>query len=119
MWEYKATVTRVVDGDTLDLSIDLGFSVSIAIRARLAGVDTPETYGVKKDSSEYLRGAAATEFVENWLASEGGYKTVTVRSRKNTTGKYGRWIVEVFDEDDRSLNEALLESGHAAPYPFF
>jgi micrococcal nuclease len=112
MWEYKARVTRVVDGDTLDLRIDLGFSISVEIRARLSGVDTPETYGVKKGCAEYLAGKRATEFVEAWLESP----EVVVRSRKNSTGKYGRWIVEVFNEREESLNEALLQSGLAKPY---
>lgn len=118
MWEYKATVTRVVDGDTLDLQIDLGFSVSIQIRARLAGVDTPETYGVKKDSAEYLAGKRATQYVEEWLRgghTAGPYGPVTVRSEKNRTGKYGRWIVTVHAHED-CLNEALLREGLAKPY---
>ena len=56
---YKATVTRVVDGDTVDLEIDLGMSVFAKQRIRLAGINTPETYGVKKDSEEYAAGIKA------------------------------------------------------------
>jgi micrococcal nuclease len=120
MWEYKATVRRVVDGDTLDLQIDLGFSVFLNIRARLVGIDTPETYGVKKDSKEYLAGRRATEYVEAWLRggfTAGPYEDVVVRTQKQTTGKYGRWLVEVLNQHGECLNETLAHEGLASPYP--
>jgi len=126
---YKASVVRVVDGDTLDLFVDLGFRTWQKIRVRLYGVDTPETYGVKKESAEYEAGMAAKKFVEQWLGlvieeSNEQYchiilnpSPVTIRSHDGKElgqGKYGRWIVEVMREDDDcSLNEALLDEGHA------
>lgn len=119
MWEYQATVRRVVDGDTLDLQLDLGFSVHINVRARLLGIDTPETWGVKRDSEEYLAGKRASEYVEQWLRgfTEGPYLPVTVRSHKNSTGKYGRWLLEVFNAQGESLNDRLLQEGLAKKYP--
>lgn len=124
MWTYNAEVVRVVDGDTLDLRVDLGFTVHVKIRARLHGVNTPETYGVKKESDEYARGKAATEYVENWLRGfpgeneAQGYQPVRIRSidgRALGVGKYGRWIaiVQRPDEGEPSLNDALVEEGHA------
>jgi micrococcal nuclease len=128
MWEYNAEVARVVDGDTLDLRVDLGFTVFVKVRARLHGINTPETYGVKKDSEEYAAGMKAKEYVEDWLMgfpAEGeanSYLPVKIRShdgRALGTGKYGRWIVEVFRRDDdpdteaRCLNEELVEQGLA------
>lgn len=127
MWEYNATVDGVVDGDTLDLVVDLGFTVHVKVRARLYGVDTPETYGVKHDSEEYKAGKAATEFVEDWLAGfpgpddEGGYLPITIRSYDGKPlgqGKYGRWLVEVMRPDASNLNilclnDALVREGHA------
>ena len=111
MYTYNALVTRVVDGDTLHLSVDLGFRITTHIIGRVYGIDTPETYGVKKDSEEYAKGKAATEFVEQWLAQSNN--EVTIRTHK--TGKYGRWLVEVL-RGDESLSETLLEAGHAEPY---
>lgn len=128
MWEYNAHVVRVVDGDTLDLRVDLGFTVLVKIRARLHGVDTPETYGVKKGSEEYKAGMLSKQYVEDWLkgfpgeGSDNSYLPVKIRSHDGSalgTGKYGRWIVEVFRRDDdpdidaRCLNEELVEQGLA------
>lgn len=86
MYEYRAIVNKVVDGDTVDFIVDLGFRVGIQIRARLKGVDTPE------------RGeegwAEATEKCRSLLQkaeAEKGY--VILRTQK--TGKYGRWIAEI------------------------
>ena len=53
MYQYKAKVERIVDGDTIDVVIDLGFKITTNQRIRLAGINTPETYNVKKDSEEY------------------------------------------------------------------
>lgn len=134
-YEYRANVTRVVDGDTLDLTVDLGFKVSVRIRARLYGVDTPETFGVKKESDEYKAGVAAREFVEEWLgmvipAEHENFQhrvltppPVIIRSfdgKPLGQGKYGRWLVEVvrldpeaWEGSDNILNEALINNGHA------
>ena len=56
MYEYSAALMGVVDGDTVDVTVDLGFRIHREIRLRLAGIDTHETYGVSKDSEEYRRG---------------------------------------------------------------
>lgn len=68
MYQYKAKAERVVDGNTFDVTIDLGFKINTHQRIRLAGIITPETYSVKKDSEEYKKGLASTEFVEKRLA---------------------------------------------------
>jgi micrococcal nuclease len=109
-YTYPATIVRVVDGDTYDAEIDLGFRIKSCVRLRLGGVDTPETFGVKRDSEEYANGVRARTFVEDWLAD--CELAVWVRTRK--TGKYGRWIAEVYRTDDPvGLAEALLEAGLA------
>lgn len=118
IWEYQATLVRVVDGDTVDLRIDLGFRTYIQIRARLLGVDTPEVYGVKHSSEEYAQGKLASAFTEKWFEKQG--EVVRVVSHKGT-GKYGWWLVEITptepEEGERylSLNQVLLEAGHASP----
>jgi len=119
MWQYNAKVSRVVDGDTLDLRIDCGFTVSVDVRVRLYGIDTPEVYGVKKNSEEYKKGMEAHEFVEQWLLQTGTILNapVTITSfdgKRLGQGKYGRWLAEVYRKGDSlSLNEALVKAGHA------
>jgi len=61
-YRYRAELDRVVDGDTLDVVIDLGFYIKIKERIRLEGVNTPEIYGVPQDSEEYRRGMEAKEY---------------------------------------------------------
>ena len=63
-YRYRAKLDRVVDGDTMDVVIDLGFYVELRERVRLAGIDTPEIYRVKKDSEEYKKGQEVKEYVE-------------------------------------------------------
>ena len=115
MHEYKARVLRVVDGDTLDVDIDCGFSVHVHERLRLLGVDTPETYGVKQDSVEYARGMKAKDFVINWLEDAGGVVVIRTTKDRFTKGKYGRWLAEVCDprSEKPTLNACLLVAGLA------
>ena len=113
MYEYQAKITKVVDGDTLDLEIDLGLNVFVRERVRLARVNTPETYGVKKESEEYAAGKAATDRVIH-LSQK--YKTCRVQTLKDKKGKYGRYIAEIwFTEGDHEFNlsDHLVEEGLA------
>jgi micrococcal nuclease len=117
MYLYKAHLQRVVDGDTLDVNVDLGFTAHVVVRLRLYGVDTPEIHGVAHDSAEYKAGMAATEHVTEWFADS--YECY-IRTKK--TGKYGRWLAMVWkneddvDKTELSLNADLVSSGHATPY---
>ena len=111
LYTYQAKLIKVVDGDTLDLEVDLGFKVSIKIRARLQGIDTPEIWGVKKESQEYQEGMKAKQFVEDWFVRNG---TCIVKTIKDKQGKYGRWIARVFSSlEDEELNSLLLQEGLA------
>ena len=86
MYQYKAKVRRVVDGDTVDFDVDLGFGVLIRLRGRLTDVDTPE-----RGHQDW---AKATEMLESLLKEQedkNGY--VTIMTEK--TGKYGRWLVGI------------------------
>ena len=89
MHEYKATVDRVVAGDTVDFIVDLGFSVQMKIRGRLAGVNTPERghadFKIATDKCRTLLEKAKDSF-----PYEG---QVVIKTEK--TGKYGRWIVHI------------------------
>ena len=108
MWEYNATADRVVDGDTIDFLVDLGFKIYHKVRVRLADVDTPEKYGIKQDDPEYARGVAASEFTAVWLNGHGPHFVIVTKK----TGKYGRWIAVIRDGDGNSLNDAIVEAGH-------
>lgn len=114
MYEYKAKITRVVDGDTIDAEVDLGFGVSFRERFRLARVNTPETYGVKKDSEEYAAGMKAKQAV---IALVETYDEVVIQTSKDKKGKYGRYIAEVLfldgSEPALNLSDYLLEEGLA------
>lgn len=111
MYKYKATVNRVVDGDTMDITIDLGFKITTHQRIRLAGINTPETYNVKKDSKEYAKGMAAKEFVDQRIANN---KNEAIIETEKDTGKYGRYIATVWLADSTtSLNDELVEKEFA------
>jgi micrococcal nuclease len=114
-YEYRATVRRVVDGDTLDLAIDLGFECTLVTRVRLLGLNTPEVVGASKSL-----GLASAAFVQQWCDNRAG--NVLVRSYKaKQREKYGRWLVEAWSADGQgsSLNQELLARGLAVPmgYP--
>lgn len=110
----EAEVLRVVDGDTIDLLVNLGYGVFFRVRVRLFGVDTPETYGVKKTSDEYKAGKIATQFTKDWVKYYDDKVTVC---GNHGTGKYGRWLMEICPPaEGKSLNKALIDSGNAKAY---
>jgi micrococcal nuclease len=86
MYEYRARVKRVVDGDTIDFVVDLGFSIHITIRTRLLGVDTPE-----RGHEDWGKATAKCRDYLSVVTDEDGY----VRIKTGKTGKYGRWLVEI------------------------
>jgi micrococcal nuclease len=88
MYEYRATVDRVVDGDTVDLIIDLGFNIKIKIRGRLEGVDTPERGHPDWD---YATDVCKGLLQEAQAVNDSKYLTIITTK----TGKYGRWIVRI------------------------
>lgn len=110
MYEYKLNgIHKVVDGDTIDVSIDVGFYVAVIQRIRLFGVDTPEM----KSSDELERSLAneAKLFISNWLSSQ---KQMKIKTYKDD--KYGRMLGEIFGDNNVCLNNILLDEGYAWPY---
>lgn len=121
MFEYKAKITRVIDGDTVDAMIDLGFSVHRKIRIRLHGINTPESR--TKDLEEKERGLQAKNRLIGIL-EEYDYE---VNLKSYGIGKFGRCLGELFYykhmpeswEDEfvkTSINNQLIEEGHAVKY---
>lgn len=115
LWQYRADVDRVVDGDTLDLRIDLGFGVILTgdeARVRLRDVDTAEIYGTSKDSEEYAAGQRHKEFVEEWIAhgADQEWPFFIETQKDDERGKYGRWLAVITRRTDEAvLNDDLVE----------
>ena len=111
MFEYVVKeVTKIVDGDTLDIVIDLGFSLTTKQRVRLNGIDTPES--ITKDEYEKKFGFEAKDFITNWLVSG---KKIKVRTDKDD--KYGRILGHFYcDGDTESLNDKMVRLGYAWAY---
>ena len=112
MYTYNAKLDRIVDGDTLDANIDLGFDITIHKRIRLAGIDTPESR--TRDLEEKARGLASKERLKELL--EGG--EFVVESKE--VGKYGRVLgtLLVYNGEDLpiNINETLVQEGFAVEY---
>ena len=110
MYEYKATVTNVVDGDTYDLDIDLGFEVYTRQRVRLLGVDTPEVRGELRDF-----GKMVTRLVAIWLLQGEGF---TIRTQQDARGKYGRYLADIYMPYGGGdwLSERLIDKHMAVRY---
>lgn len=110
LYTYQARLLHVVDGDTVDLEVDLGFYLRSSLRFRLLGVDTPEL------RAQGLEGEQAKQFVEEWFNSRDiGEWPFTIQTSK--TDSFGRWLATVQDDSGESLAEALLAAGHATVYP--
>tara|TARA_R100000278_G_scaffold83653_1_gene64142 strand:- start:885 stop:1283 length:399 start_codon:yes stop_codon:yes gene_type:complete len=109
MYRYKANLIRVIDGDTIDALVDLGFDVWIKKRVRLYGINTPETR--TKDVEEKKAGKAAmARLVE--ILSESNNEFIL---QSHGVGKYGRCLGTLFI-DDTNINMLLLNEGHAEEY---
>jgi len=109
VYEYNCKVKRVVDGDTVDVIIDLGFDIAYASRVRLYGIDTPESR--TRDKDEKARGLISKDFLKSWLDKG----SVVIRTRKDKKGKFGRILGEMV-VDDININELMIEEHHAVKY---
>ncbi len=110
MYEYNALVVRVVDGDTVDVILDLGFDVRLKSRVRLYGIDAPESR--TRDLEEKKYGLAAKEFLEKNLAVS---SKCVVQTSYDGRGKFGR-VLGTFLVHDVSLNQLLVDFGLAVEY---
>lgn len=113
MYEYNATVLRVVDGDTVDLRVDLGFGISVNERFRLAGIDAPESR--TKDLQEKAKGLLSTVVLSEFLASHDNRCVIV--TQKDEKGKFGRYLCTLLVRGEHSgmidINAKLVETGHA------
>lgn len=110
---YEAKLYRVVDGDTIDLLVDLGFNIHHRIRVRLHGVNTPETCAA--DKLEKSKAIAAKDYVYDWLV---GQDKIFVKTVKDPEAKYGTILGYVYSDENLTacLNDDIIDSGHGVPY---
>jgi micrococcal nuclease len=114
MYEYRVKkVLKVVDGDTIDVDIDLGFDISFTSRVRLAGIDTPESRTT--DKMEKALGLEVKKKIGELIASA---QTIVIKTEKpDSSEKYGRILGWLYlDGAEKSVNEALIASGYAWGY---
>ena len=109
---YRCVIQRIVDGDTVDIDIDLGFGIWLRKeRVRVAGIDTPEKR--TRDKIEKMFGLAATAKAHT-LIPEGS--ECIVRTRRDKAGKYGRTMGDFVMTDGRLYTEVMVETHHAVTY---
>ena len=106
---YNAILDRVVDGDTVDVTLDLGFDVKLhKQRCRLAGIDTPESR--TRNLAEKKLGLAAKKRLEELCVNNFKIKSLG-------KGKYGRILAIPYTEDGQDICKILIQEGHAVEYP--
>ena len=115
MYAYRCIVVKVIDGDTVDVDIDLGFGVWMKKqRIRLFGIDTPESR--TRDLEEKKYGLAAKDYLVGMLDDENG---ITLKTHKDAEGKFGRILGELWRNTnfaDKSINQYLIDKHHAVEY---
>ena len=116
MYHYKImSVDRVVDGDTVDVTVDLGFSMLHKLRIRLTGIDAPESRTL--DLEEKAKGIMAKEFLSDALE-----KAEHLVLQTTKTGKYGRYLGDLYDyrgsgvSEQIHINQMMIDEGHAVEY---
>jgi micrococcal nuclease len=120
MYEYRATIVKVIDGDTVDVDIDLGFGIVLSDeRVRVMGIDTPESR--TRDKVEKKFGLAAKARLKQLLGKTCTLKTQINKSGEDMKGKFGRILgdFDVYDAKTDSwqpVTRVLVSEGHAVPY---
>jgi len=118
MYEYRVKIIKVVDGDTVDVDIDLGFGVTLTDeRVRIMGIDTPESR--TRDKVEKVFGIAAKNALKSMLGETSILKTQINRDGEDMKGKFGRILGDfIIDRNGDSISvvQALIEDGHAVDY---
>ena len=110
MYEYRCSIERVVDGDTVDVTIDLGFKIFHKARVRLYGIDTPESR--TRDKDEIARGLLAKSYIVDKVEST---ENIIIRTKKDAKGKFGRILGELI-VDNTNLNEAMISKHLGVAY---
>jgi micrococcal nuclease len=113
--EYDVQVVKVVDGDTVDVDIDLGFGVCLKDeRVRIMGIDTPESR--TRDDVEKLFGLAAKNRLYSLLEKDAKLITTEDKSGEDMKGKFGRILGDFRAADGRLVTQIMIDEGHCVPY---
>ena len=112
LFHYQAKVDRIVDGDTIDVTLDLGFDISYRGRGRFHGINAPESR--TRDAVEKEAGLAAKRYVEDWCSALD--QKVIIQTSLDDRGKFGRILGRILNEDGECLNDEMVSLGHAKPY---
>ena len=110
MYEYRGRIKRVIDGDTIEARVDLGFDVFAVQRFRLYGINAPETKGESRED-----GRAATEYLRTLITTNAADSVLTIQTRKDKREKYGRYLA-VLIANGVNINQRMVEDGHAVVY---
>ena len=114
MWTYRAKVIKVVDGDTVDVDIDLGFGIwQKNERVRIMGIDTPESRTRNKIEKKF--GLASKEYLKSLLGKESVLQTTINKKGVDMKGKFGR-VLGDFLIKDKAVSKIMCETGHAVAY---
>jgi len=123
-YEFPVVISRIVDGDTVDARIDIGFKIVYEERIRLLGLDTPESFTSNK--KEKVLGLAAKYRIKELIASANalpkkrGKKDVVLKTSKDGKGKFGRILGEIWINSNTgvaiNINQVLIDEGHARQY---
>jgi len=115
MYEYRTNIVKIVDGDTVDVDIDLGFGTWIRNeRVRIMGIDTPESR--TSDKTEKVFGLAAKKRITELLGPSPVLKTQVSKKGEDMKGKFGRVLGDFTTEDGRMITDIMIEEGHAVRY---
>ena len=115
MYEYKCIITKIVDGDTVDIDLDLGFGVWLRDeRVRLNGIDTPESR--TSDKIEKVFGLAAKERLNSLLGGEAILLSQVTKGGENMKGKFGRILGNFRTINGEHCADVLMKEGHAVAY---
>jgi micrococcal nuclease len=105
VYKYRGYVNRVIDGDTIEVNVELGFDVFIDVIFRLDGINAPEMKGAAKEAGERAR-----DFLREFLEGE------VVEIQSHGREKYGRWLATIYAHGGQNVNQIMLNSGLAVPY---
>lgn len=105
MYEYKAKCIKVVDGDTVDLEVDMGFYIHSSLRFRLLGIDAPEIRGPNK-----VAGQKSKQYLLDQLSN------VLLRIETEKADSFGRWLCSIYLPDGKCINDEMIRKGLAKVY---
>ena len=115
MYEYKCKIVKIVDGDTVDIDLDLGFGVWLRDeRVRIMGIDTPESR--TSDKIEKIFGLAAKDRLNSLLGGEAILLSQVTKGGENMKGKFGRILGDFKTINGDTVTEILMNEGHAVAY---